>query len=150
MFGIRFPWNLVGKGDSTMTTTERPRVQILAPGEGKSARIGTHQLLYKAASSEGAGYSFVEMTIQPGKGAERHSHPRTESLYVLEGELEVVGADGAPRRAGPGSVVHMPSGAVHGFVNCGDAPTRVLSIGSRAQETFFEEVSTALATDAPG
>ena len=128
----------------------RPSIQILAPGEGKSARIGAHRLLYKAASSEGAGYSFAELILQPGKGAERHSHPRTESLYVLTGNLEVIGEDGVPHRVGAGYVVHMPAGAIHGFFNCGDELARVISIGSSAQQTFFEDVAAALATATPG
>ena len=133
-----------------MNDTVTPRVQVLAPGEGRSARIGTHELSYKARSTEGHGYSLIEMLVQPQKGAALHSHPREESMYVLSGEIDVLGDAGVVGRACAGAVIHVPAHALHGFTNAGTAPARVLSIGAAGQEDFFEDLAEAAAGGAAG
>ena len=47
--------------------------------------------------------------------------------YVLEGELTLLSPDGE-LKAGPGTFVHLPRGAAHGFLNAADTPSRMLVI----------------------
>ncbi|MGH7296428.1 MAG: cupin domain-containing protein [Polyangiaceae bacterium] len=132
-----------------MNTTDRPTVRCLAPGEGRAVRIGTHEVSHKASSAAGTGYSIAELRIQPGKGAALHSHPREETLYVLSGELDVLGETGVVARACAGAVVHVPGRALHGFVNAGETPARALSIGSLEQQSFFDDMAAATSGGAP-
>ena len=59
---------------------------------------------------------------------ELHSHEdHVDSFYVLAGEAEFVLGDETVR-AGPGSYVAAPVGAVHGFRNVGDGELRMLNV----------------------
>ncbi|MEW6413719.1 MAG: cupin domain-containing protein [Pseudomonadota bacterium] len=58
-----------------------------------------------------------EITLQrggEGLGAPPHSHDWDESFYVLQGGVEFTCA-GQTRVCGPGTLVHVPAGTVHGF-----------------------------------
>ena len=52
------------------------------------------------------------MRMPAGTGAEAHSHPNEQWIYILEGTFagEV---DGRPFEAKPGTVLYIPSNAVH-------------------------------------
>jgi quercetin dioxygenase-like cupin family protein len=52
------------------------------------------------------------MRMPAGTGAEAHSHPNEQWIYILEGTFagEV---DGRPFEANPGTVLYIPSNAVH-------------------------------------
>jgi len=58
-------------------------------------------------------------------GAKQHYHLRsTELYYVLDGEGSVI-LDGVEHPVGPGSLVHIPPGVVHGAIG----QMRVLVVG---------------------
>jgi len=52
------------------------------------------------------------MRMPAGTGAEAHSHPNEQWIYVLEGTF-LAKIDGKDVKAGPGSLVYIPSNAVH-------------------------------------
>jgi quercetin dioxygenase-like cupin family protein len=54
------------------------------------------------------------MKMPAGTGAEPHSHPNEQWIYVLEGTMRGQ-VDGKPVTAAAGSVVYIPSDAVHGL-----------------------------------
>jgi uncharacterized cupin superfamily protein len=64
-----------------------------------------------------------------------------EALYVLEGRYTLLLGD-EELDAGPGSFVFIPRGTVHGFVNAGSEPARMLVLVTPGgiQETFFADV----------
>lgn len=58
-----------------------------------------------------------EITLQrgpEGNGPPPHLHPWHESFYVLQGRVDFH-CDGHEVQAGPGTLVHVPAGTVHGF-----------------------------------
>ena len=58
-----------------------------------------------------------EITLQEGlegSGPPPHTHPWHESFYVIRGRVHFHCA-GEDVTAGPGTVVHVPAGTVHGF-----------------------------------
>jgi quercetin dioxygenase-like cupin family protein len=76
-------------------------------------------------------FEMVHGTIDPGCGAERHSHEtEAQVCYVLDGEMEVTFDDDPPVRCGAGAVVEIPSRVDHHIINCGDTPLRLLVIYS--------------------
>ena len=52
------------------------------------------------------------MRMPAGTGAEPHSHPNEQWIYVLEGTLRAK-IDSQEIEAKPGSVIYVPSNAVH-------------------------------------
>ena len=74
-------------------------------------------------------------------GAPPHSHDHEdEQFYVLEGNVSFLDRE-QTTSAGPGTLVVLPRGHVHGFWNETDEPARVLLIVSPGEfATFFDEV----------
>jgi quercetin dioxygenase-like cupin family protein len=61
---------------------------------------------------EGDRMMFAVMRIPAGTGAEPHSHPNEQWMYVLEGNFTVT-IEGKTVQARPGSVVYVPANLVH-------------------------------------
>jgi len=89
----------------------------------------------------GGAYSVFEDLVFPGQGMRLHVHSREdETLYVLEGELQVVLGD-QTYSAKVGDFAHMARGTPHRFQNVGDKPARmVLSYSPAGFEQFFLDV----------
>jgi len=94
-------------------------------------------------------FSAGVVTLEPGKGHDRHNHPGVEEiLYVLEGRgMQMVEEDGTPveREVGPGVLIHIPPGAFHSTVSTGDGHMRILAVysppGPEAELRAMEGVS---------
>ena len=57
-----------------------------------------------------------------------HTHAdHVDAFYVLDGEVEFTVGD-ETRRAGPGTLVAVPPGTVHGFRNPGSGRARILNL----------------------
>lgn len=81
-----------------------------------------------ACSTEDAGGALciVDARVWPGGGPPPHVHAREdETFHVLEGHVDFHTADGV-RRAGPGTIVHLPAGVPHRFTNATDRTARTL------------------------
>jgi quercetin dioxygenase-like cupin family protein len=52
------------------------------------------------------------MRMTAGTGAEAHSHPNEQWIYILEGTFRAT-IDGKPIDAKPGSVVYIPANTIH-------------------------------------
>ena len=52
------------------------------------------------------------MRMPAGTGAEAHSHPNEQWIYVLEGEMESV-VNGQRSVMTPGQVIYVPAGTIH-------------------------------------
>jgi quercetin dioxygenase-like cupin family protein len=63
-------------------------------------------------------------------GADLHIHyEHADHFYVLEGEFTLrLGPDDVQVTAGPGTLVRIPAGIVHGFRNASDAEVRFLNL----------------------
>lgn len=60
-------------------------------------------------------YAVIEVFSTAGHGPPPHRHHReSESMYVLEGELDVQ-IEGSHRLIQAGECLHLPSGQVHGY-----------------------------------
>jgi quercetin dioxygenase-like cupin family protein len=96
---------------------------VLRAGEGECLIEG--RLWIKADLDE---VGITETRFQPRQnGAPRHVHRRhVDSFYVLDGELTFKTTDRA-LAAGVGATFVAPRGAVHGFDNDADQPTRYLN-----------------------
>lgn len=73
------------------------------------------------------GYAVFEENVPPLGGPPPHRHPDEEIFYVIEGRFEFILNDlENPFQALPGSVVHVPSNAIHTFKNVGSTPGKMV------------------------
>jgi oxalate decarboxylase/phosphoglucose isomerase-like protein (cupin superfamily) len=78
--------------------------------------------------TEGAGITFGEVVLQPGRGHDRHNHPESEEiLYVLSGEGEQMLDDREPFAVKPGDTIYVPTGVFHSTMNTSWEPMRLLA-----------------------
>ena len=105
------------------------------------------------AADSGGSVTVFECTIPAdAKVPAPHSHDAfEETIYGLEG-TSVWTVDGREVEIGPGDVVCIPRGAVHGFENRGDSDARLLAIASPGVfgPSYFQEISDVLAASAGG
>jgi len=112
------------------------------PGEGRAFWMLGGLYEVKASSQETGGeMTVIEMTVPAGSGPPPHTHPGTESVYVLEGKLRYhIG--GETVEGGPGSFFHIPQGVVENFEPLTDI--RVLVVYTPGGiEQFFAEAGEA-------
>jgi oxalate decarboxylase/phosphoglucose isomerase-like protein (cupin superfamily) len=80
-------------------------------------------------ATEGAGLTFGEVVLLPGKGHDRHNHPESEEvLYVLSGEGEQMVDDGEPFPVKAGDTIYVPTAVFHSTRNTGWGPMRLLAV----------------------
>jgi quercetin dioxygenase-like cupin family protein len=112
----------------------------------------TMRFLVEAADSGGS-QTIFEVTAPPGSTAPApHSHEAfEETIYGLAGTtVWTVGDD--ELEVGPGDVVCIQRGTVHGFVNRGDTEAKLLAISSPGlmSPDFFEALSDVFARASGG
>lgn len=111
---------------------------IVAPTTRRSALSAIGMKITVLASS--AETDAHEITLQQGDtgmGPPPHRHNWHESFYILSGEVEITCA-GQSSVCGPGTLVHVPAGTVHGF-RCLSDGCQMLEIagqGSHAVRLF--------------
>ena len=89
-------------------------VQILSPHNSKSERV-----------------TITQVTVQPGSGQPRHSHPTSEQIWMaLEGTATLLLAEGTTKPIIKGDAVRFTEGDVHGVENSGTAPFVYLAVTS--------------------
>lgn len=77
----------------------------------------------------GAAITFGEVVLLPGKGHDRHNHPKSEEiLYVLSGVGEQMVDDGPPFPVHAGDVMYIPTAVFHATINTGWQPLRLLAV----------------------
>ena len=77
---------------------------------------------------EGAPHFAMRLfDLAPGGYTPSHEHAWEHEVYMLEGEVEVVGNDG-PRRVRPGDAVLVLPDERHQFRNVGAVPARFLCL----------------------
>lgn len=119
------------------------RVKYLAPGDGRSVWVLGDLYTFKLNGEDTGGEFAMWECLSPvgNAGPPLHRHLReSETFVVLEGELEFW-RDGEELRAGPGTVVYIPRGALHKFRNVGKVPARLMVMVAPAGfERFFMEL----------
>ncbi len=101
------------------TTPKTPGAKRAGPGEHVFELAKVNHILggpdYSSANGscvEGERLMVALMRMPAGTGAEPHSHPNEQWIYVLEGTFEAV-VDGKPCTTPSGSILYIPSNVVH-------------------------------------
>ena len=112
-------------------------------GDGRQLRVITDLVTITATAADVAGaYCLYESVTPPSGGCPPHlQRYEDEAIYVLEGRYRLLLGD-EEIDAGPGAVVFIPRGTVHGFVNTGREPARMLVLVTPGgiQEAFLNDV----------
>ncbi|QBD77372.1 cupin domain-containing protein [Ktedonosporobacter rubrisoli] len=117
---------------------------ILKAGEGRTIPLGPIQMLVQEDGTHTRGtLGIAELSVAPHAPTPPPHFHRTfeESFYVLEGELEFL-AGTKTLRAGAGTFVMVPIGAVHTFSNPTGKAARFLNTFTPPRYLgYFEELS---------
>lgn len=80
-----------------------------------------------SADQTGGALSLTEAIVAPEAGPLLHLHPDSDELVVvLAGGIRSWSADGEAEDLGVGDCLFVERGVLHGYVNTGDAPARLL------------------------
>ncbi len=86
------------------------------PGDGEAFWVLGGLYDVRVASSETGSMTVMEMTMPAGMGPPPHTHPGSETVYVVEGLVKYyIGDDSEGIDAGPGSLFHIPEGTLEHF-----------------------------------
>ena len=111
--------------------------------DGRQLRVITDLVTITATAADAAGaYCLYESVTPPSGGFPPHvQRYEDEAIYVLDGRYRVLLGD-EEIDVGPGTFTFIPRGTVHGFVNAGTEPARMLVIVTPGgiQETFLTDV----------
>jgi quercetin dioxygenase-like cupin family protein len=99
-----------------MTDDTLDGMRIVRPEGGLRYETGRSVIRELISAGEtGDRWGLVEVTARPDEGVATHLHRREpEAFIVLEGEMELHGAEGVTR-IGPGDIVLVPPDTEHGL-----------------------------------
>lgn len=114
-------------------------LQVLGPGEGEA--FPALDALRKSSAADGDGrWGVVVVRGVPGEGGHTHRHAdEAEGFYLLEGEVELLGATSTTPLT-PGSFALVPPDTEHGMRIIGTAPAAWLAIWPASLDGFPEEL----------
>ena len=76
---------------------------------------------------------LVLMSVEPGDDVGEETHDVDQVLVFVEGEGESV-LNGERGRIGAGSLVSVPAGTLHNFINTGTAPLKLYTVYAPPEE----------------
>lgn len=97
---------------------------IRAPGDGERFDRSNRSVTIKLDLPE---LSIHELEFDPSFEVDQHTHTHVDAMFVIDGEVEIVGGM-KPTRLGAGALFAAPPGTLHGFRNPGPGRARVLII----------------------
>jgi quercetin dioxygenase-like cupin family protein len=106
---------------------------VLGPDDGEAYWwLGSLTLNKVTRASTDGNVDIVDHRVPPGYAPPPHIHRNQDEIfYVIDGHFAVRCGDDH-WQAGPGSLVFLPRGIVHGFTQSKDAPGRTLLINAPA------------------
>ncbi len=117
-----------------------PRVRIVRPDEGSLFDFRGAEIRRVVAAEDTANRWMLTVGRQPANfenSPHVHLH-EPEAFFIIEGDYQFHTADG-DIDVGPGSVVFIPPGVVHGF-RAGPLGGRVLAISPASFDGYFDDM----------
>jgi quercetin dioxygenase-like cupin family protein len=122
---------------------------VRKPDEGQAFWMlgGLYEVKVSSDESDGA-MTVMEMTIPAGAAPPPHTHPGTESVYVLEGNLRYHIA-GDTHEGGPGTFFYIGPGVVENFEPIDDLRILVIYTPGGIEKFFAEAGEEAQRREVP-
>lgn len=76
---------------------------------------------------------LVLMSVEPGDDIGEEAHDVDQVLVFVEGEAEAI-VGGQKSTVGEGSLVVVPAGVVHNFINTGSVPLKLFTLYTPPEE----------------
>ncbi len=73
-------------------------------------------------------FMMRRFTIKPGGQIGVHTHPEEHEIYILAGEVVLIGASGAETVGKAGDFVYVPPQEPHGYANKGKKDVQFLCV----------------------
>jgi mannose-6-phosphate isomerase-like protein (cupin superfamily) len=113
----------------------------VGPAEERTVRMPGGLLFTTKVAAERTGWAYSLFEVEVGKGggeAPHVQHREDEWLYVLEGRFGFL-VEGVASKAGPGTHLYVPRGALHAYENAGEGTGRLLVVHTPggSQESFL-------------
>ncbi len=113
-----------------MIVRQYTEVQPVTPQDPGMAGVKMRILI---GENEGApNFIMRHFSVEPGGQSPYHSHPWEHEVFVLKGRGKVVQRENA-FEISPGTVVYIPSGEEHQFVNTGSEEMEFLCLIPRSR-----------------
>jgi quercetin dioxygenase-like cupin family protein len=125
-----------------------PAAFALAPEQQHPLNVVGEHIAVLASGVQTGSYEIFRQHGPEGSGPPPHTHPWTESFYVIRGDVEftIDDHDGVAR---PGTLVNLPAGTVHCF-RFGAGGGEMLSIAAREGAShLFAELDREIRPDRP-
>ncbi|MBT2407501.1 MULTISPECIES: cupin domain-containing protein [unclassified Streptomyces] len=114
------------------------QAHVRQSGDGQAFWMMNGLYEVKASSEEtGGAMTVMEMTVPEGMGPPPHTHPGTESVYVIEGTVRYHIGD-ETFEGGPGSFFHIPEGTVERFEPTSTARLLITYVPGGVDKFFAE------------
>jgi quercetin dioxygenase-like cupin family protein len=85
-------------------------------------------------NAPGARVTITRVTMDPGSISSRHSHPKSEQIWIVERGCATLLMDREQTgEMQPGDVVRTPAGSIHGVYNTGCEPFVYLAVTTPPQ-----------------
>lgn len=113
---------------------------VLKPHQGTQLRVmgDTLRILSRGEQTDAA-YEMFELTGPLNSGPPPHTHPWSETYYVLEGMVDVlVGKDTV--QSIPGTCVTIPGGTIHTYQIRSETARFLVTTSTTAASDFFQEL----------
>jgi mannose-6-phosphate isomerase-like protein (cupin superfamily) len=126
-----------------MAERQAPKVVVRGPGEGDTIVLpmGGREahITRKASRAETEGHwAMGDAWQDPNFDNPPHTHDEAEAFYVLEGSYTFYTDGEAAEGVGPGTLVLIPPGAVHGFRTGPDGGRLLCIWPSTVEHAFFD------------
>lgn len=119
---------------------------VVEPGAGRPVVLGgTVVTLRIAGTDTGGTYAAMDIALAPGAGAAKHVHRNEDETFaVLAGAITFQLGERTVL-AEAGSLIFIPCGLWHGFVNAETTPAQALiSVTPAGLERYFAELDAVL------
>jgi quercetin dioxygenase-like cupin family protein len=126
--------------------------KVVAPGDVTETPFPGHgTFLLSDQSGTPSGTAVLRIVLPPNTfGAPPHVHSKEdEHFYVISGTVEFLDR-ASTHSAGPGSLVVLPRGYLHGFWNLSDEPAEMLLVVTPGEfASFFDSVVARVRSEHP-
>lgn len=127
-------------------------VWIVLPGDVAATPFPGHDSYLLSDETGTPSKAAILEIVIPGNtfGAPPHAHENEdEHFYVIEGNVEFLDRNKTVT-AGPGSLVILPRGHLHGFWNLSDKPAKMLIVVTPGEfASFFDTVVAEVRSENP-